>query len=89
MNYTDDVNEEPSIDEIWCAVTSPVYDESDRKSLRAGEAVFNATKNPSEVQALLRHGIIKDTGKKVKIGYYSPHPVCRINLSLWEGEEDN
>ena len=89
LTYNDDVNEEPSIDMVWCLVTSPVHDDADRSSLKAGEAVFNMTKYRPEVEALIRHGIVKYTGRKIKIGYYSPHPVCRINLPLTEDADED
>ena len=86
LNYSDDVNEEPSIYDVWCAVTSPVSGEPGHASLRAGEAVFNTTKCPTEVEALLRHGIIKDTGKKIKIGYYITLPILFAASTFLSGK---
>jgi hypothetical protein len=31
------------------------------------------------VKALLSNGIITDTGKQVKLGYYPKFPICRIH----------
>ena len=67
----------------WEILTNPVYDVCERASLKTGEAVFNTTKAKVEVDALIKAGIIKDTGKRIKIGMYDPHPVCRINIPLY------
>lgn len=88
LTYSEEPGKEPKPYMIWCAATSPVADGADRSSLRPGEAVFNTTKHGVEVSALIRVGIIKDTGRKIKIGYYSPHPVCRINLPFHDEEEE-
>jgi hypothetical protein len=70
----------------WGIVTSPMHDLDDaRRILGPSEAVFNKSKFPEEIKALLDAGIITDTGKTYKMGYYDPHPVCKINLPLYEG----
>jgi len=67
----------------WQILTNPVHDERERERLKAGEAVFNTTKAKIEVDALIEAGIIKDTGKRITLGMYDPHPVCRINIPLY------
>lgn len=67
----------------WNIVTSPVHDDYDRANLKMGEACFNVSKMPQEVEALLSNGIITDSGKTVQIGMYPiRHPICRINLPV-------
>jgi len=58
-------------------VTTPV--DRDIMKLKPGEAVFNNHKCPDAVNALLSNGIIKDTGKRVNVGYYQNLPICRIH----------
>lgn len=71
----------------WCIATSPVHDLTEQRGLRFGEAVFNTTKSKAEVDALLEAGIISDTRRKIQMGFYPPHPVCRINLPFADKEE--
>ena len=59
------------------AVTSPVPPEI--MKLEPGEAAFNIEKYADTVKALLSNGIITDTGKQVKLGYYPKFPICRIH----------
>eukprot|EP00986_Skeletonema_menzelii_P014692 scaffold10026_cov187-Skeletonema_menzelii.AAC.2 len=59
-------------------VTTPV--DPNVMKLKPEEACFNTEKYGDVVNALLQHGIIEDTGKKVQIGYYSvKFPICRIH----------
>jgi hypothetical protein len=74
-------------DMTWTYATTPIDDESGGRSLKYGEAVFNTTKHPVEVNALLEMGIIKDTGKKLDLNYYKQHPICRINLPIYRDNE--
>mmetsp|Transcript_47397 Transcript_47397/g.55375 ORF Transcript_47397/g.55375 Transcript_47397/m.55375 type:complete len:205 (+) Transcript_47397:71-685(+) len=74
---------------MWVIVTRPVHDVQDRARLKMGEACFNISKSSQEVEALLRSGIIKETGKTLQIGMYPVrHPICRINLRIDE-DSDN
>ncbi len=67
----------------WDILTNPVHGEGERASLRVGEAVFNTTRYKVEVDTLIKAGIIKDTGKRINMGMYGPHPVCRINIPVY------
>ena len=68
-------------------VTTPV--EPTLMKLKPEEACFNIAKFPDAIKALLSNGIITDTGKRVKIGYYSEDfPVCRINAPQTDNVED-
>uniref|UniRef100_A0A7S2U8N3 MYND-type domain-containing protein n=1 Tax=Attheya septentrionalis TaxID=420275 RepID=A0A7S2U8N3_9STRA len=88
MMYYGEVNDENRKDIIerpWAAVTNPVHDEKERRDLVHGEAAFNTEKYKSEIEALLKAGIITDTGKKTQIGYYNhKFPICRINIPVIE-----
>ena len=68
------------------AVTSPVPPEI--MKLEPGEAAFNTEKHADAVNALLSHGIITDTGKTVKLGYYPKFPICRIYAPQTDNAED-
>lgn len=67
------------------AVTTPVNPEI--MKLKPAEACFNTEKHPREYQALLYHGIITDTGKRVNIGYYRDLPICRIHAPQTDNRE--
>ncbi|KAL7452510.1 hypothetical protein ACHAWC_004236 [Mediolabrus comicus] len=59
-------------------VTTPV--DPNVMKLKPEEACFNTEKYGDAVNALLQHGIIEDTGKKIQIGYYPvKFPICRIH----------
>lgn len=59
-------------------VTSPV--DPRVMWLKPEEAAFNTEKYGDAVNALMQHGIITDTGKKVQIGLYpEKFPICRIH----------
>ena len=62
-------------------VTTPV--DPNIMKLKPEEACFNTEKYGDAVKALLRHGIITDTGKKVQIGFYPvKFPICRIHAMV-------
>lgn len=64
-------------------VTTPVSPEV--IDLKPGEACFNIEKYPDAVRALLENGIITDTGKRVKVGYYrKKFPICRVHAPQTE-----
>lgn len=59
-------------------VTTPV--DPNVMKLKPEEACFNTEKYGDAVKALLQHGIITDTGKRIQIGYYrEKFPICRIH----------
>lgn len=68
------------------AVTSPVSPEI--MKLEPGEAAFNTEKYADAVKALLSNGIITDTGKQVKLGYYPKFPICRIHAPQTDNAKD-
>ena len=68
----------------WDIATNPVHDAVDRRMLNDGEAAFNVNKSQVEVDAMLKAGIIKDTGKRCQMGMYSKqHWICRINIPVF------
>lgn len=58
--------------------------------LKPAEACFNVEKYPGEYKALLEAGIISDTGKRVRIGYYpNDFPIARIHAPQTDKMEEN
>lgn len=67
-------------------VTAPV--DPNIMKLKPEEACFNTNKYPDAVNALLKFGIITDTGKRVQIGYYpEKFPICRIHAPQTDDPE--
>eukprot|EP00242_Pyramimonas_sp_CCMP2087_P008547 CAMPEP_0198214914 /NCGR_PEP_ID=MMETSP1445-20131203/45362_1 /TAXON_ID=36898 /ORGANISM="Pyramimonas sp., Strain CCMP2087" /LENGTH=206 /DNA_ID=CAMNT_0043890339 /DNA_START=249 /DNA_END=865 /DNA_ORIENTATION=+ len=67
----------------WAIVTNPMHNDDDaRRVLGPGDAVFNTSSFAGEVEALLAEGIITDTGRTYKMGFYAPHPICHVNLPI-------
>ena len=64
----------------WAIVTSPISDPEGRTLLAPEEALFNTEKFPGEVAHLMRTGIISDTGKRHRLGFYPPMPICAIHI---------
>jgi hypothetical protein len=69
-------------------VTSPV--DPNVMKLKPEEACFNTEKYGDAVTALLQRGIISDTTKKVRIGYYpEKFPICRIHAPQTDNVDEN
>ena len=75
--------------EMWQPhVTSPVDPSIMR--LKPAEACFNTEKYPGEYKALLEAGVISDTGKRVRLGYYpKDFPIARIHAPQTDNMEEN
>lgn len=68
-------------------VTAPVN--PDQMKLKPAEACFNTEKYPDAVKALMSNGIITDTGKRLRIGYYpEKFPICRIHAPQTENRDN-